>query len=226
LIATFADVLGTSELAAVRAELAGAQWRDGRKSAGVLAQRVKRNEERVEAADPGAAPSDAQRLIAMALERSELFRSFALPRRVLPVLFSRYGKGMEYGRHVDNAVLGTNPPLRTDVALTLFLSDPESYVGGELVVLTAAGEAEFKLPAGHAVVYPATFEHWVEPVREGERLAAVTWVQSLVRDAEARALLHDLQVVLARLLHADSDPDAALRISKAYANLLRRFADV
>lgn len=215
-------VVAEAELAPLRAEIAAGEWIDGRDTAGALARRVKHNEELREA---GNDLGPAQRRIAGSLERCELFQSVALPRRLTPPMFTRYRLGMAYGRHVDNALLSGVPPMRTDLAITLFLSDPKDYDGGELVVLTPAGEAEFKLPAGHAVAYPATMQHWVEPVRRGERVAAITWVQSLVRDAALRELLHDLNVVLARLLAAAPDSDETALLAKSYANLLRRFAD-
>jgi len=215
-------VVAEDELAVLRAAIAGGAWVDGRGTAGPLARRVKNNQElRV----PGSELSAAQHCVADALARNELLQSVALPRRLSPPMFTRYRPGMAYGRHVDNALLSGTPPIRTDVAITVFLSDPKDYDGGELVVLTPAGEAEFKLAAGHAVVYPATMQHWVEPVARGERLAAVTWVQSLVRDAAVRELLHDLDVVLARLLAAAPDSDETALLAKSYANLLRRFAD-
>lgn len=215
-------VVAETELVALRSEIAAGEWIDGRDTAGALARRVKHNEELREAgSDLGA----AQRRVVEALGRCELLQSVALPRRLAPPMFSRYRLGMHYGRHVDNALLSGMPPMRNDLAITVFLSDPKDYDGGELVVLTPAGEAEFKLPAGHAVVYPATMQHWVEPVRRGERVAAILWVQSLVRDAALRELLHDLNVVLARLLVTAPDSDETALLAKTYANLLRRFAD-
>jgi PKHD-type hydroxylase len=216
------SLLTADELARVLDELARGEWIDGRDTAGPLARRVKRNEQlRIEGSDA----TPAQRLVLQALSRHDGFRSVALPHAILPPMFSRCGVDMGYGRHVDNGVIGATARLRSDVSVTVFLSDPDAYAGGELVVLTPAGEAEFKLPAGDAVAYPSTAEHWVEPVRRGERLAAVTWVQSLVRDAAKRELLHDLNVVLARMLTSAPDALETALLFKSYANLLRRWAD-
>lgn len=215
-------VLDPEERAALRTEIAGGAWIDGRGTAGPLARRAKNNEELLEA---GTELSSAQRRIVHALTRNELLQSVALPRRFAPPMFTRYRAGMAYGPHVDNALLSGTPPIRTDAAITVFLSEPKDYDGGELVVLTRAGEAELKLPAGDAIVYPATMQHWVEPVTRGERLAAITWVQSFVRDEAMRELLHDLDVVLGRRFSAAPDSDETALLAKSYANLLRRFAD-
>ncbi len=186
-------VLGPSDLRAIRARLDAATFIDGKNSAGELAAEVKHNRE---------LPANQDRLelgksIANALTANATFNHFALPRRILIPIFSRYDVGMSYGLHTDEAVLGINTPqnaLRNDLALTLFLSEPETYEGGELAVRTPVGLHTFKPPAGHAVVYPSQYLHEVREVTGGVRLAAVTWLQSYVAEAEHRALLYELRV--------------------------------
>ncbi|HMB75765.1 MAG TPA: Fe2+-dependent dioxygenase, partial [Kiloniellaceae bacterium] len=160
-----------------------------------------------------------------ALERNATFRQVALPRKVRPPLFSRYSPGMTYGRHVDDALMGPKRADRTDLSVTVFLSAPDSYEGGELEIETPFGPQSVKLPAGAAVVYPASSLHAVAPVVEGERLAAVTWVQSLVRDPARREVLYDLALVRDHLNRADNESDAAERAFKTYSNLLRMWAE-
>jgi PKHD-type hydroxylase len=213
------SVLAAEELARLCASLERASWGDGRASARGRARGVKHNEEAQRT--PGA----DEKLVVDRLSGSEHFSTLALPRRLSTPIFSRYRTGMHYGRHLDNALLGSSPPLRSDLSVTLVLSEPESYGGGELVVETPAGEAEFKPPAGHAVVYPSTMEHWVEPVTHGERLAAVLWVESFVRDAEVREWLFDLSRALAASAARAPDAPETRLIARTHANLLRRFAE-
>lgn len=215
-------LLDAATLAEIRRELANGEWADGGQTAGALARRAKRNEELCE---HSRRTCSAQERVVDALSRSDLVTSVVLPSRFAPPLFSRYRPGMRYGNHVDNALLSGVPPLRTDVAVTVFLNDPAEYEGGELVVRTPAGEAEVKLPAGHAIVYDASMQHRVAPVRGGERLAAVTWVQSLVRDAGIREMLHDLNVVLAHHVATAPGSSETALLAKTYGNLLRRYAE-
>lgn len=141
-------------------------------------------------------------------------------------MFSRYQGGMYYGTHIDNAIMGDEELMRSDLSLTLFLSDPANYTGGELVIESTQGEQAFKLDAGSMVVYPTTTLHRVEPVTEGERLAAVTWVQSLVRDAHNREILFDLDTVRDTLSQKSGKTAEFDLLSKSIANLLRKWADV
>jgi PKHD-type hydroxylase len=217
------DVLKPTELAELRTLLATTQFEDGAATAGPGARRAKRN---LQASGKAQSVTPARTLVSNALMRHEDFRLHALPLRILPPLFSRYDPGMRYGAHTDNAVMGQDPPLRTDIAVTLFLTPPEDYDGGELTVGVDGAPQSVKLPAGSAVVYPATTLHRVEPVTRGQRLAAVTWVQSIVRDAAQRELLADLATAL-RAFQA-SAPNAAetLLLSKTRANLVRMWADL
>lgn len=171
-----------------------------------------------------AAMERLDRVVLAAVRRNATFQAFALPRRIMPPLFSRYEPGMQYGRHVDGGIMATDAsPMRTDLAMTLFLSPPESYEGGELVLEQAGGEQEVKLAAGEAVLYSARLVHRVEPVRSGVRLAAVSWIQSAVRDERVRAILYDLHRALQRIGHLEEE---ALLVSKSYQNLLRLAAEL
>lgn len=226
MIAGIAGVLDAGLLASVCALLAGAQFVDGAATAGWHAQRVKDNEQ---AAGGHPAVREAGTLVAGALLANPVFRAAALPRRLRPVLFARYGEGRSYGAHVDDALMGLDDPaglLRTDVAVTVFLAGPEEYGGGELVIEAGGGEQAFKLGAGDAVAYAATTLHRVAPVTRGERLVAVTWAQSLVRDAAAREVLFDLDTARRAMFEREGKGTAFDLVSKSHANLLRRWAEV
>jgi PKHD-type hydroxylase len=216
------DILDSGVLAQLREAAGSLAFEDGAATAGWHAKTVKKNTQ----AAVAPALRHAQRWIIDALEANDVFRSAALPRRIAPPLISLYRPGDSYGGHVDDAVMGLDPPLRSDLSVTVFIADPQSYEGGELVVETAAGEDAVKLEAGGAVVYPSTTLHRVEPVTEGERLVAVTWVQSLVRDQGARDILFDLDQVR-RAVFAEQGKGRAFDLAtRSYANLLRRWADV
>jgi len=160
-----------------------------------------------------------------AFQRSPEFHSFAIPRRLASPIFSRYDPGMNYGSHVDNAFMGGTGGIRSDLSVTVFLSPPDTYDGGELVIEMTLGEQEIKLDAGEAVVYPSSSVHHVAPVTRGVRLAAVTWVQSAVRDERVRGILYDLSQS-SRHPDVARNPELSLLMSKSYHNLLRYAADV
>jgi PKHD-type hydroxylase len=216
------DVLDAGQVRAFRAALDDADWRDGRVTAGHQSAKAKDNAQLLEG-DPLAAKLGA--VVLAALERSPLFVSAALPLRVYPPLFNRYAGGQSFGVHVDNAIRqppGDAPRVRTDLSATLFLSDPGEYDGGELSVEDTYGAHSLKLPAGHLLLYPATSLHRVEPVTRGARIASFFWIQSMVRDDGARALLFDLDQAIQRV---GPDHDAAVPLTGIYHNLLRRWAD-
>lgn len=214
------DALDEASLSSVREILPQLDYAPGAGTAGWHARAVKSNWQ----AEPSPARKHIERLIEAALMGNRLFQSAALPARLATPLLSRAGPGEGYGRHVDDALMGT-PPMRSDLSLTLFLSDPDAYQGGELVLETAAGEEAFKLAAGGLVLYPSTFLHRVEPVRAGERLVAASWVQSRVRDAAAREMLFDLGRAM-ELMHArEGKSESFDLIAKTRANLLRRWAE-
>lgn len=219
------NVLSAAEVARCREALEQAPWEDGRQSAGYLSAAVKRN---------GQLPDNdptARRLgemILAALEKNALFTAAALPLKLLPPLFNRYADGQSYGPHVDGAirpVTGTPYRIRTDLSATLFLSDPDSYDGGGLVVSDTFGERSTRLPAGDMVLYPGTSLHSVEPVKRGVRLAAFFWIQSMVRDDGQRTILFELDSSIQKLAVDVPDHAALVNLAGVYHNLLRCWAD-
>jgi PKHD-type hydroxylase len=225
MIICIANLLAPDGLRRVRDLLDRARFVDGKATAGWHARLVKSNEQAI-ASD--AATQKAAGLVAEALRGNEVFRSAVLPRRMRPVLFARYGEGRSYGAHVDDALMGMDDPagpLRTDVAVTVFLAATDSYDGGELVVESTAGEQAYKLGAGDAIAYPATSLHRVAPVTRGERLVAVSWVQSLVRDPAAREILFDLDAARRAVFEREGKGPAFDRSAKSPATLLRRWAE-
>ncbi|WP_439532954.1 Fe2+-dependent dioxygenase [Polymorphobacter sp.] len=218
------QILAPEVLAQLQADLAGAAWQDGSATAGPQARGVKANQQ-LDLADTVA--KSAAATIGAALARHSGFMAAALPRRHTVPMFSRYGPGDSYGLHIDNALrLNGQERLRTDLAATLFLGDPQSYSGGELIIETGLGTPAIKLPAGQMVLYPATTRHRVAPVTRGHRLAAVFWVQSMVRDDGQRALLLDLDRATQALGHTvgANDPNI-VSLTGTYHNLLRRWLD-
>ena len=219
------QVLSEPELAWLRETLAQTPFVDGKLSAGDHAAQVKRNEE-VDIRAPEAMQRLA-RLFMTAYGRHREFRAIAQPRHVAAPVFARYRPGMAYGEHVDEAVMGmSGQRFRTDLATTLFISDPETYEGGELVVRTPFGEQRVKLPGGQAVVYPASSLHQVAEVTQGERLVAVSWIQSMVRDPAQRDLLHELNTARERLMRDSPNETVTQQVDRSYANLLRMWAEV
>jgi PKHD-type hydroxylase len=221
MILCVADLLAAPDLELLRRRLGAGRLVDGRRTAGWHARTVKNNQQ--------LAPDDEDRValarVAAAIEDNELVRAAALPRRILPPMLVRYGPEMSYGSHVDDAIMGRERPMRTDVSVTVFLDDPESYDGGALVIESTAGEQAFKLPAGSAVLYPATTLHRVEKVTRGARHVAVTWVQSLVRDPARREILFDLDQARRAVFEASGKNRQFDLIAKSYANLLRLWAE-
>jgi PKHD-type hydroxylase len=220
-------VLPPEQARALRAQLLAADdaWVDGRVTAGYQGAPVKHNlqiDERSEAAVRCGA------LILKALETHPLFISAALPNLVYPPMFNRYGEGMTFGAHVDGGVRldpRTGRKLRTDLSATLFLSDPDAYDGGELEVIDTYGVHAVKLNAGDMILYPASSLHQVTPVTRGERLAAVLWVQSLVREDARRALLLEMDTAIQQLNAAGAPDEPRRTLVGCYHNLLREWAD-
>jgi PKHD-type hydroxylase len=185
---------------------------------------VKRNEQLPEASP---VRSELARLVLAALARNPLYFAAALPLKTMAPRFNRYRDGGEYGFHVDGAVMrgGDAGQVRSDVSCTLFLSQPDEYDGGELVVADTYGEHEVKLPAGDLIVYPSSSLHRVMPVTRGARIASFFWVQSMVRDDARRALLFEMDATIERLRTGGADSDAVLRLTGVYHNLLRQWAE-
>lgn len=217
------NLIDEATVARLRGWLVEATFEDGRATAGGNAAKVKRNEQVSD--DPkNREPRllEMQDLVVDALWDNDLFMSAAQPKDLVSPLFSRYTPGMAYGAHMDNAVMSG---MRIDLALTLFLSDPADYDGGELVADFSTGTREVKLPAGSAVLYPATTLHRVAEVTRGVRLAAVTWIRSMVRDGASRELLYDLRTAHHRLSAQIGKTAEVDLLSKCHTNLLRRWIE-
>ena len=220
------DVLAPAQIARARLVLDAAPWVDGRVTAGHQSARVKDNHQLPE---ESLAAREIGGMILDALGRNPLFVSAALPLRVFPPLFNRYEGGQAFGTHVDNAVrqiAGTPARIRTDLSATLFLAEPHEYEGGELVIEDTYGVHAIKLPAGHLILYPATSLHHVKPVTGGVRVAAFFWIQSMVRDDGARAMLFDLDAAIQSVSRDVPGHPSAIQLTGVYHNLVRRWADV
>lgn len=214
-------LLKQAEVEAVLRELTQGAYEDGRVSAGLIARDIKHN---LQIKRDAEAMKKCAPLMLETLRRNGTFYSAALPHRIHGPLFNRYDVGMAYGTHVDNAIMGEQVAVRTDVSATLFLSAPEQYDGGELVIQENAGDRRFKLPAGSIVVYSSTSAHRVEPVTRGTRLAAIFWVQSMVRDEPRREILFDLSELLGALRGKIGAVELAA-LTAVYHNLLRMWAE-
>ena len=220
------EVLGAADLTAVNTRLANAAWIDGRATAGYQSARAKHNLQIPQGDAPGREAAD---LVVRALERNALFVSATLPRHVFPPLFNRYETGMAFDAHVDNAIRqipDTHHRVRTDISATLFLNPPSSYDGGELIVEDIFGPHSVKLAAGDMVVYSASSVHRVQQVTRGVRIAAFFWIQSMVRDDQARAILFELDTAVRQLTAKEADQDSVVRLTACYHNLLRRWAEL
>jgi PKHD-type hydroxylase len=217
-------VLTPDEAATVRSTLLAAQWVDGNVTSGRQSALAKHNRQLPE---ESAVAREIGGRILDALGRTPLFVAAALPLKVFPPLFNRYGEGEGFGDHIDNAIRirpGTDFRLRGDLSATLFLNDPADYDGGELI---AEGSPPVKLPAGDLILYPATTVHRVTPVTRGERIASFFWIQSMVRDGAARALLLDLDRSIQDLATRTGQGDPAImRLTGVYHNLLRTWAEL
>ena len=212
------EILKSADLNWINSEVEKLTFVDGRTTAGWAARLVKDNEQ--------AEPDDRLEALRQRIEEqildSELFQIAARPKALTPLLISRYGAGKQYGTHVDDALMRG---MRTDLSFTLFLADPKSYDGGELVVESSAGEQAFKLGAGSMILYPTTTLHRVDPVTRGMRVAAFGWVRSFVRSAERREILFDLETARRDLFEREGKTQAFDLMSKCNANLLRMWAD-
>lgn len=225
-------VLSAEQVAEFRRKLDAASWADGRVTAGYQSARAKKNLQLPES-DPLA--RDLSAAVGAALERNALFVAAALPRRIFPPLFNCYRQGDGFGNHVDNAVRyersgsqsgESRQAIRTDLSATLFLSNPEEYDGGELVIEEPTGVQRVKWAAGDLVLYPATSLHRVEPVTRGMRVASFFWIQSLVRGAEQRRVLLDLDLSIQQLERDHSGHPAIVGLVGVYHNLLRLWTEL
>lgn len=216
-------ILGDAELQKIQQLLKSADFRDGHLSAGMVAQQVKNNQE---VADENIS-NTLNNIVMNNVVRHPMYKQAALPHRIASPFYARYETGMEYGEHVDDPVMGIGTErYRSDLAMTIFLNSPEDYQGGELVIQTPYGEQSIKSNAGDAVLYPATTRHRVSKVTSGERLVAVTWVQSLIRDNEQRELLYQLSKTREKMLRKEPDSEDTKCIDNTYVNLVRMWSEV
>ncbi|HVI53776.1 MAG TPA: Fe2+-dependent dioxygenase [Luteibacter sp.] len=219
------EVLSKEQVAGMRGAMDAAEWTDGRQTVGPQGAKVKRN---LQLPDASPLRRELGDIVVAALARHPLYHAAALPMRTLSPRFNRYEGGGEYGFHIDGAVMATGQSdvqVRSDISCTLFLSEPEEYDGGELIVSDTYGEHEVKLPAGDAIVYPSSSLHKVTPVTRGARIASFFWVQSLVRDDGARRLLLELDTAIRTLSASAADQASILQLTGVYHNLLRRWAE-
>jgi PKHD-type hydroxylase len=223
------DVLSKADVADFRRIMDAADWEDGRSTAGAQSALVKKNQQ---LPPDGEVSRQLGTRVISALTASPRFISAAIPLQIFPPLFNRYAAadGHHFGVHVDNAVRGdrlTGLRIRTDLSVTLFLSEPEEYDGGELMIEDQFGSQEIKLPAGDLVLYPASSLHLVTPVTRGMRVASFFWLQSMIRDAHARSLIYDLDTAIQALVErlGRDDPET-VKLTGIYHNLIRYWAEV
>lgn len=220
------NVLTAEQVARCRDVMQRAEWVDGRVTAGHQSARVKKNLQLPEGSPEHRELGD---MVLAALNRNPLFVSAVLPHTIFPPLFNRYDESMTFGAHVDNAIRqygGTSLRIRADVSATLFISGPEDYDGGELVIEDTFGSHAVKLPAGDIVVYPSSSLHHVTPITRGSRVASFFWIQSLIRDAARRALLFDLDMATMRVTGDMPDHPSVATFTSLYHNLLRQWAEL
>ena len=221
------QVLDDAAIAEVRSLIDAADWVDGNVTSGHQSALAKRNRQLPEASPEA---RRAAGLVLDALGRTPLFIAAALPHSIYPPLFNRYESGDSFGLHVDNAVRmqpGSNFRIRSDLSATLFLDDPDSYDGGELVIEHQFGSEAVKLPAGHMILYPASSLHRVEPITRGRRTACFFWLQSMVRDTESRSMLFELDTSIQQVAADRGHGDATvIRLTGLYHNLLRKWTDM
>jgi PKHD-type hydroxylase len=217
-------VLNAEQVARCRAVMERAAWVDGRVTAGHQSAQVKKN---LQLPENSAEGRELGNMVLEALARNNLFMSAVLPKQVFPPLFNRYDAGMTFGSHVDNAIrAGGGVRIRTDVSSTLFISAPEDYDGGELVVEDTYGTHNVKLPAGDMIVYPAASLHHVTPITRGSRIASFFWTQSMIRDEGKRALMFDMDMAIIKLGRDHPEHSSVVELTSVYHNLLRQWAEV
>ncbi len=217
------NLIDPDQLQVIVPALREAPFIDGKLSAGARAKRMKNNRELQQDAEIA---QYLNKIILGNLYNNPTFRSAALPHRVATPFFARYEEGMGYGEHIDDPVMGEGQRFRCDVATTIFLNEPDEYDGGELIIKTTFGDKAVKLAGGWAVLYPASSLHRVAGLTRGERLVAVTWVQSMVRDPAKRELLYGLSLARERLMERSPDAEETAQVDHAYTNLVRMWAQV
>jgi PKHD-type hydroxylase len=226
LLLPIAEVLSAEEAAAQREALERADWIDGRVTAGYQSAQAKHN---LQLPEDHPLSHELGAKIVAALEKHPLFMGAALPLRVFPPLFNRYDGGQSFGAHVDNAVrqvTGTPHRIRTDLSATLFLTPPEDYDGGELIIEDTYGTQSIKLPAGHLVLYPSTSVHLVQPVTRGSRISSFFWIQSMIRQDAHRTLLFELDMAIQGIARDAPNHPSAVQLTGVYHNLIRMWAEL
>jgi PKHD-type hydroxylase len=226
MLITIPDILTPEEVTQARSILDAAEWVDGKVTAGYQAQAVKEN---LQLPEGHPAAVKLGEIVLAALARSPLFMSAALPLKVFPPMFNRYTGGGHFGTHIDTAIralVSTGQRIRTDVSATLFLTPPDHYDGGELLVEDTYGLHSVKLPAGHMVLYPATSLHRVTAVTRGARVSSFFWIQSMIRTDGDRTLLYDLDTAIQRLAKESPSNPIGVQLTGIYHNLLRRWAEM
>jgi PKHD-type hydroxylase len=220
------ELLNSEQVSNCRKLLDAAEWVDGRTTAGYQSMKTKDN---MQLSENHPTAKQLGEMLLEVLQRNPLFMSSSLPSKVFPPLFNRYRGGQSFGIHIDNSIrqiAGTPHRIRTDISATLFLSAPDEYDGGELIVEDTYGVHNVKLPAGHMILYPASSLHRVSPVTRGERVASFFWIQSMVRDDAKRTLLFDLDMSVQHLARDHAEHPSIVQLTSVYHNLLRRWAEV
>ncbi len=224
MLLTLPAILNSEEIAVARDLIAKGQFIDGKLSAGREAVKVKNNME-LDAQDQLITPLN--NLVMGKLVQNSTYQNAALPAKIAAPYYARYSTGMSYGNHVDDPVMGpTGQRYRSDISMTVFLSAPDEYDGGELIIQSTFGEQQIKLAAGDAVMYPSSSTHRVAEVTRGERLVAVTWCQSMIRDAAQRELLYNLCMARDALIAKDPTGESTQRVSNTYTNLVRMWSEL
>ncbi len=215
------QLLPKDKIRVIAAKLFSMPFADGNMSSGILGNDIKKNKQ----IPPNSAEyREISELVMTAMRENEVFNTAAIPRRILSPIFNAYGQGDQYGKHIDAAMMGSYPGMRTDLSITIFLNDPSAYEGGELTLESPFGEHEYKLDPGDAILYPTQYVHQVKPVTRGRRLAAVTWIESMVPDYQKREILSELADATAALIEDTKNYDVVRKIEKGRLNLLRMWA--
>lgn len=223
MLITLKSVIDSEQLKVIQQAVTHAPYIDGKSSAGKQASKVKNNQEIDQQSEMG---QQLAQVIIGNLSHNEEFKSAALPLRIASPYVAKYSSGMTYGQHIDDPVMGQEHRFRCDLACTIFLNEMDEYEGGELSIKTQFGDTEIKLPAGDAVLYPASSLHKVNEITQGERIVAVTWIQSLIRDPAQREILFDLSKARDKLMTNQPDSDITAQVDHSYTNLVRMWSEV
>jgi len=218
------DVISPQQLKSIRAVLNQANFVNGKISAGDIAQNVKQNEELIQ--DNSVQMQSLNNILIGSLVNNETYKAAIMMKKIGTPFLARYRKGMGYGGHIDNPLMGQMPNMyRTDVSTTIFLNEPDEYEGGDLVIVTQYGEHRARLKAGSAIVYPSTSWHYVDTVTSGERLVCVTWAQSMIQDANKREILYELWQAREKMLKENPQSIETKNVDLTYIKLVQMWAD-